>query len=347
MKNEEKLELLYIGLHPGSLIFIDKDPFKVIGTSYLDFLAEASLNPANLLFSLAYIAHCKKLPRAVVLLLLWVWYSVQWLMTGYRSRYRSYLTHLIHRKINVIDAENPNNISNFITENEIDLLVLNGWSLLPKSLVTMPRLGSVNVHPSILPKYRGALPTLWTLKNHDEESAVSLILLAAGIDTGPMISQRTFRIDSADSAITLEGKIDQILEQYLWSDIHEYISGQSQLIEQAGEVSTTDKYTEYVNIQWGDETARDIVNKVLLYPFLEPGLYAQSDLGKSPVRLKSASESPIDLDIKPGAFKLRFLTVLVKTKNGTVSLRLFKDLNFVDSLRLMLTKPQIWSQYSC
>lgn len=347
MRDTGMIRVLYIGLHPGSLTFINKDPFEVAGVSYLDFLGKVSANPINSLFSLAYTAHKGKLPHAVTIVLFNIWQSMHWLTTGYRSRYKDYLKEVVLRKVEVVDAEQHTSIADFINENKIDLLLVNGWSLLPKELVVLPRLGCINVHPSILPKYRGALPTLWTLKNNDTESAVSLILLRAGVDTGPMISQHKFKIDSDDNAIAVEGKIDQVLEQHLWSDIHEYVNSHGQQIEQVGEVSTTGKYAEYQQVQWSEETAKDIVNKVLLYPFFEPGLYVQSSLGRRVIRLKSASEASTEVGGKPGVYKIGLYTVFIKTKEGTVSLRLFRDVGVMDSLILLFTKQRTLGEHSC
>ncbi len=347
MTDTGMVRVFYIGLHPGSLTFINKDPFEVVGVSYLDFLGKVSINPINSLFSLVYTVHKSKLPHAVTIVLFSLWQSMHWLTTGYRSRYKDYLKEVVLRKVDIVDAEQHASIADFISENKIDLLLINGWSLLPKELVVLPRLGCINVHPSILPKYRGALPTLWALKNNDTESAVSLILLTAGVDTGPMISQRNFKIDFDDNAISVEGKIDQVLEQHLWSDIHEYVTGHGQQIEQVGEVSTTSKYATYRQVQWLEETAKDIVNKVLLYPFFEPGLYVQSTLGRRVIRIKNASEAPTDVDVKPGVYKIMLYTVLIKAKEGTVLLRLFRDVGVMDSLILLFTKQRTVGEHSC
>jgi methionyl-tRNA formyltransferase len=84
----------------------------------------------------------------------------------------------------------PPNLRAFVREigeTPFDLFVLASYGrLLPQSLLNLPRFGALNVHPSLLPKYRGATPIQSAIANGDRETGVSIILMDAGLDTGDL-----------------------------------------------------------------------------------------------------------------------------------------------------------------
>lgn len=81
---------------------------------------------------------------------------------------------------------------------------------IPYWLLTLPPMGVLNVHASLLPKYRGASPVAAALLNGDDETGVSIMRLAEGWDTGPVFRQRSLRIEPDDTAGTLTGKLAQL-----------------------------------------------------------------------------------------------------------------------------------------
>lgn len=71
-----------------------------------------------------------------------------------------------------------------------DLLVLYGFNwILPPAVFGVPRFGAINVHPSLLPRYRGPAPVHWAIRNGDPEIGVTVHRLDAGVDTGPILAQ--------------------------------------------------------------------------------------------------------------------------------------------------------------
>ena len=62
--------------------------------------------------------------------------------------------------------------------------------ILPPAILDLPRLGCVNVHTSLLPKYRGAAPIQWAILNGDSETGVTIMKMDAGMDTGPILAQQ-------------------------------------------------------------------------------------------------------------------------------------------------------------
>ena len=70
-----------------------------------------------------------------------------------------------------------------------DLFVVVAFKILPKALLDVPRIGSVNVHASLLPKYRGAAPIHWAIVNGETETGVTIFFLNEGVDTGGILMQ--------------------------------------------------------------------------------------------------------------------------------------------------------------
>ncbi len=82
--------------------------------------------------------------------------------------------------------------------------------LLPQKVLDIPPCGVINLHPSLLPKYRGAAPIQWALINGEEETGVTLMLLDAGEDTGDIICMEKISIGLEDTALTLHQKLADI-----------------------------------------------------------------------------------------------------------------------------------------
>ena len=89
-----------------------------------------------------------------------------------------------------------------------DVIVVAAFGqLLPQSILDIPPCGVINIHPSILPKYRGAAPIQWAVINGEKDTGVSLMLLDQGEDTGDVISIERIRISDEDTVQTLHDKL--------------------------------------------------------------------------------------------------------------------------------------------
>ncbi len=89
---------------------------------------------------------------------------------------------------------------------DVGIVVAYG-KLIPKSILSIPKHGFLNVHFSLLPKYRGAAPIQWTLVNGETETGVTLFWLDEGMDTGPTFLQKKETILPEDSAESLRNKL--------------------------------------------------------------------------------------------------------------------------------------------
>lgn len=92
-----------------------------------------------------------------------------------------------------------------------DVMVVAAYGLiLPKAVLKLPRLGCINIHASLLPKWRGATPIQHALLAGDAETGISIMQMDEGLDTGPVLMQARLRIAADDTAQTLHDKLAQI-----------------------------------------------------------------------------------------------------------------------------------------
>ena len=89
----------------------------------------------------------------------------------------------------------------------VDLQIVVAFRMLPESVWNMPRLGTFNLHASLLPQYRGAAPINWAIINGDKETGVTTFFLKHEIDTGDVIFRDVVAIDENDNAGTLHDKL--------------------------------------------------------------------------------------------------------------------------------------------
>ena len=109
-----------------------------------------------------------------------------------------------------------------------DLVVVAAYGkILPKSVLEMAELGCVNVHASLLPKYRGASPITQAIVNGDPECGVSIMQLDEGMDTGAVHAMRSIPIESTDTCGTLTVKLAELGAKLLVDQLEAILNGSS------------------------------------------------------------------------------------------------------------------------
>ncbi|MBA2521251.1 MAG: methionyl-tRNA formyltransferase [Chloroflexia bacterium] len=108
-----------------------------------------------------------------------------------------------------------------------DLFVVAAYGLIfgPKTLA-LPRLGCVNVHASLLPRYRGASPIAAAILNGDDETGVTLMLMEAGLDTGPIIGSRREPMSAVDTTQLLTRRLAEAGAELAASVLPRYVAGE-------------------------------------------------------------------------------------------------------------------------
>ena len=82
--------------------------------------------------------------------------------------------------------------------------------ILPKEILDLPKYGCINVHGSLLPKYRGSAPIQWSVINGDTETGVTIMQMAQGVDTGDMLYQKAIPINIDDTAESMFNKLSDL-----------------------------------------------------------------------------------------------------------------------------------------
>ena len=88
-----------------------------------------------------------------------------------------------------------------------DVFVVVAFRILPETVFAMPKFGTINLHPSLLPRYRGAAPINWTIINGDSETAITTIFIQKEIDAGNIILQRKMPVFAEDTAGSLHDRL--------------------------------------------------------------------------------------------------------------------------------------------
>lgn len=104
-------------------------------------------------------------------------------------------------------ARHPEAVARLAAEKPDILVVVAYGQILPQAILDIPRLLCVNVHASLLPKYRGAAPINWAVARGETETGVTIMKMDAGMDTGPILHVRTMPILEEDTAATLSPRL--------------------------------------------------------------------------------------------------------------------------------------------
>jgi len=135
--------------------------------------------------------------------------------------------------------------------------------LLRPALLAIPPLGCINVHASLLPKYRGAAPVNWALMRGERVTGVSIMLIDATLDTSPILLQSELAIDPADDAGTLQERLAVCGAETLGRALHGLESGASTAIPQDHTQATyAPKLRKEDGLIVWDQRAIDLANRI-------------------------------------------------------------------------------------
>lgn len=109
-----------------------------------------------------------------------------------------------------------------------EMMVVVGYGqIIPQAVIDIPRCGILNVHASLLPKYRGAAPIQWAIANGDSETGVTIMQIDAGLDTGDMLLKAALAISSTETAPELSARLAPLGANLLLEAIRKIESGTS------------------------------------------------------------------------------------------------------------------------
>ena len=170
---------------------------------------------------------------------------------------------------------------------EPDLIAVAAFGqILPKAILDLPRWGCLNVHTSLLPKYRGASPIQSAILNGETEIGVTIMKMDVGLDTGDILTQRPTPIRDEDNAATLHDRLAHLGAKLLVQTIPDYVAGKIQPRPQQHELAThvVKIKKEDGRIDW-QQPARAIWNRVRAFtPW--PGAFTFLPAQPQPLLLK-------------------------------------------------------------
>tara|TARA_B100000073_G_scaffold54250_1_gene40051 strand:+ start:1407 stop:2351 length:945 start_codon:yes stop_codon:yes gene_type:complete len=178
---------------------------------------------------------------------------------------------------------------NFISNKEIDIIIVAAYGLiLPERILKIPKYGCLNVHASLLPKWRGAAPIQRSIMAGDKKTGISYMLMDKGLDTGPVILQKETQIGENDNFLKVHDSLSLIASQTISETILQFIEGKLAAKEQNDDIASyADKIEKHeTKIDW-NLTAKEIRNLIYSLSPL-PGAWTITKEGK---RLKILSAS--------------------------------------------------------
>ncbi|WP_333655154.1 methionyl-tRNA formyltransferase [Dissulfurispira sp.] len=188
--------------------------------------------------------------------------------------------------------------------------------ILPEEILNMPKFGCINVHASLLPKYRGAAPIQWALINGEKVTGVTTMLMDKGLDTGDMLLRSELEIKADDNSETLFEKLSELGAKTLIDTIKGMREGKIKPVPQTGEASYAPPLKkEDGKIDW-NRSAEELFNFVRgMYPW--PSAFCYFNDERIKIVRSQKSEFGIQKEAVPGrVVKASDGEMIVETGDG-------------------------------
>ncbi|MDX3026216.1 methionyl-tRNA formyltransferase, partial [Streptomyces acidiscabies] len=188
----------------------------------------------------------------------------------------------------------PKGLGTVLTGYALDLVVCYGFSWrLPRPVLDIPAYGVLNIHCSLLPKYRGPAPVLWAIRNGDPHLGVTVHRMDEDFDTGPVLAQRD-GIPLADDVTpqTLWPELAPVIRELLGTALERVREpGAPQPTDGAGYAGLMEPGFSVVDVT---KTAREVHDQVRTFHFMGPHLGPVATLDGRPVKVLRTSLTPAD-----------------------------------------------------
>ena len=173
----------------------------------------------------------------------------------------------LEKDLNIMQPEKVRKNEEFINAikkiNPDVICVVAYGKILPKEILEIPRYGCVNVHGSLLPRYRGAAPIQWAVLNGDKETGITTMYMDEGMDTGDMILKEKVEIGEDETTGELWDRLSKVGGNLLVRTLNEIEKGNAPRIKQGDEFSLAPMIDKKMaKIDWEKKTAKEIKNLV-------------------------------------------------------------------------------------
>ena len=218
--------------------------------------------------------------------------------TGRGKKVRSTPVELLAREKG-LTVFNPANLKHESMPAELDLIIVAAYGLiLPKSVLEAPKFGCINIHPSLLPRWRGAAPVARALLAGDKETGVTIMLINEFLDAGDILLTRKIPILPSDNKTSLEDKLAKLGAEILLPTAEDWARG---LINPLRQEESQACYAEKINnaeqrINWYNP-AESIARKIRAFA-MQPGAFfkIKGDI----IKILQAEAKPCEHSYTPG-----------------------------------------------
>ncbi len=205
---------------------------------------------------------------------------------------------------------------------QADLFVVVGFRILPEKVFTLPPKGTINLHASLLPAYRGAAPINWVIINGETETGVTIFFIEKNVDTGNIIIQEKVTIHPDDNAGNLHDKLMNFGADLLLEAVDSIETGDYTRSPQTGEITRAPKLEKALcQVDWQKDTL--LIHNLIRGLSPHPG--AHSHLNGKNIKIFSSRvfDQTIPPETEPGTIiglnqKVGFITVV--TGDGVLAL---------------------------
>lgn len=262
---------------------------------------------------------------------------------GYKLQYSAVKQYALEQNLPLLQPTNLKD-EKFLEELRAlnaDLQIVVAFRMLPEVVWDMPRLGTFNLHASLLPKYRGAAPINWSIINGDKETGITTFFLTHEIDTGKIIYQEKVEILPEDNAETLHDKLMAKGAELVVKTTDAIINDSIETIEQEKLISNENditpapkifKETCKINLNQSAENINNFVRGLSPYPAAWSMLHIQN---AEPVSVKIFKVAIENDDLNPGKISTDNKSYLkIGTAHGTISIQ---DLQLAGKKRMKIS----------
>ena len=244
---------------------------------------------------------------------------------GKKLRSSDVKNYAAEHKLHLLQPENlkSNEFTSQLHELSADIFVVVAFRMMPKSIWSIPKHGTFNLHASLLPQYRGAAPINWAIINDEKETGVTTFLIDEKIDTGNILLSQKINIEKEDNAGSLYDKLMTIGKELVIETLNCIESGVIKPIKQHVkdlELKTAPKLNkENTRINWKKE-AKEINSLIKgLSPY--PSAWCQIKLNDRLLNFKIfRAEIGEDLNLGAGEVLMGKNELTVGTASGTLKL---------------------------
>jgi methionyl-tRNA formyltransferase len=215
---------------------------------------------------------------------------------------------------NIVDVLNDLNADAFV--------VVAYGKIIPENILSIPKLGNINVHPSALPLHRGPSPMQWAIAGGDATTGVSIMLLDKGMDTGPILAFESISLDDIETYESLQGKVQTVGPTLLIQTLLRHEAGEITPIEQDDSKATLthllkreDGHVDYT------QSMVEIERKHRAYSGW-PGTWSIWNRNGAEMRIKllQLNASDFNADLAPGTVRIDNDRMFIDCADGTLEI---------------------------